>query len=75
MSYWEAFVKKLKILALLVTLVALRSVAFAQDDETVFPESDGETIIPPPIPPQENTPPVIIDDESSDVQDVDEYDG
>ena len=49
------------------------SYAHAQDDEMIFPESDTEEIAPAG---SASTPPVIIDEsDSSDVSDVEEYDG
>lgn len=64
--------KRLLLLGLVLFNVSL-SYAHAQDDEMIFPESD-ETVAPAPG--SSATPPVIIDEsDSSDVSDVEEYDG
>lgn len=66
---------KCLLLALVLFNILTHSYAHAQDDEMVFPESDGETFIPPSGT-QGSTPPVIIDEsDSGDVSDVEEYDG
>ena len=65
--------KSLLLLSLLV-LNTFVSYAHAQDDEMSFPE-ESETIIPAGGT-SSSTPPVIIDEsDSSDVSDVEEYDG
>jgi hypothetical protein len=63
---------KYLLLALALCKVLTTSYAYAQDDEEgmVFPESSES------ISPSSSTPPVIIDEsDSSDVSDVEEYDG
>ncbi len=65
---------KCLLLALVLFNILSLSYAHAQDDEMVFPESDSETFVPPTG--STGTPPVIIDEsDSSDVSDVEEYDG
>ena len=66
---------KTKYLFLLLALFSIFShtYAFAQEDETFFPDTQSESIIPPS---SSSTPPVMIDDsDSGDVSDVEEYDG
>ena len=61
---------KCLLLAVVLLKVLTTSYAFAQDDEMVFPETD--TISPS----SSSIPPTIIDEsDSSDVSDVEEYDG
>lgn len=56
----------------LLKVLTFSSYAHAQDDEDVT-APDTETLLPTSSP---STPPVIIDEsDSSDVSDVDEYDG
>ena len=66
---------KTKFLLLAVVLLKLTvgTLAFAQDDEMIFPpETDSESISSQ----NGSTPPVIIDEsDSQDVSDVEEYDG
>ena len=65
---------KCLLLVLVIFHTLTVSYAHAQDDEMIFPESESETIIPAGS--STSTPPVIIDEsDSSDVSDVEEYDG
>jgi hypothetical protein len=77
--YGGSLFMKTKCLLLALVLFNIITLSYAhaqdQDDEMIFPESDSETFVPP-TGTQGSTPPVIIDEsDSSDVSDVEEYDG
>lgn len=72
----EEVVKNLKFLFIAFSVLALiHGTDSSAQDEIIIPESEDETFIPPASS-DTNNPPVILDEsDSSEVSDVEEYDG
>lgn len=72
----EDVVKNLKFLFIAFSVLALiHGTDSSAQDEIIIPESEDESFIPPAST-DSNNPPVILDEsDSSEVSDVEEYDG